>query len=347
MRLLAPVSKLYELGLLVRAVTYGTGYRSISRLDQPVISVGNVTLGGTGKTPIVAHIAGYLRDQGYETAVLTRGYGRRHRERYVLRNETGMLPDDAVERGGDEPVLLAREVHGVSIIVDANRTEAARWASKTHSTDVFLLDDGYQHLKLARDLNLLILDGTDPFGGLRMPPFGRLREPLQALQRADAVIVTRSDRAIDEATIERVVRGTCRPDVPIFHAWHDIESLRPIHGGSEQSPQSLRARKVGVVTAIGNPAVFVEDLQNIGIEVVSESLWRDHHAYSRADYESAVQSALAAGAEALLTTEKDAVKLERLGNVDLPVLAVRIGFRSNDEGQLLSLVMKAILGRQP
>lgn len=178
-----------------------------------------------------------------------------------------------------------------------------------------------------------------------MPPLGRLREPLQAMRRADAVIVTRSDRPFDEAAIERVVRGTCRPGIPIFYSWHDIEALRPVFGGDERSSQSLRGRKVGVLTAIGNPAVFVEDLQNIGMRVVSESLERDHHSFSEGDLARAIAASRSAGAEALLTTEKDAVKLERLRQVDFPVLAVRIGFRSDDEGQLLSVVMKAVLRR--
>lgn len=345
MRLLAPVAKAYELGALVRAVAYETGYRTPVRLDQPVISVGNVTLGGTGKTPIVAHIAAYLRDQGYATAVLTRGYGRRNTDRVVLTGEAGLPEPDAVERGGDEPALLARELTGVPIVVDARRGAAGQWAARELGTEVFVLDDGFQHMQLARDVNLLVLDATDPFGGLRMPPLGRLREPLQAMRRADAVIVTRSDRPFDEAAIERVVRGTCRPGIPIFYSWHDIEALRPVFGGDERSSQSLRGRKVGVLTAIGNPAVFVEDLQNIGMRVVSESLERDHHSFSEGDLARAIAASRSAGAEALLTTEKDAVKLERLRQVDFPVLAVRIGFRSDDEGQLLSVVMKAVLRR--
>ncbi len=344
-RLFAPLTRAYELGALVRAVAYETGYRTAARLGQPVISVGNVTLGGTGKTPIVAHLAGFLRDQGYETAILTRGYGRNSRERVVLTAEDGRLADSAVERGGDEPALLARELRDVPVVVDSRRAEAGQWAARELGTEVFILDDGFQHMQLARDVNLLVLDATDPFGGLRMPPLGRLREPLQAMRRADAVIVTRSDRAFDEGAIERVVRGTCRPEIPIFYSWHDIESIRPVFGGESRSPQSLRNRKVAVLTAIGNPAVFVEDLQNIGMNVVSESLERDHHVFRQADLVAAIDSARAAGAEALLTTEKDAVKLEQLDRVEFPIYSVRIGFRSDDEGQLLSLVMKAVLRR--
>lgn len=341
-RFLGPVARLAEIGVLARGVAYETGYLTPIRLDQPVISVGNLTLGGTGKTPIVARIARALRDQGYETAVLTRGYGRRFKERVVL---NGKLDVDAVHRGGDEPTLLARELVDVPIVVDARRAEAGAWAAREFGTEVFVLDDGFQHMQLVRDLNLLVLDATDPFGGLRMPPLGRLREPLQAMRRADAVIVTRSDRPFDDAAIERVVRGTCRPDVPIFHAWHDVETLRPVFGGDERDPQSLRARNVGVITAIGNPEVFTEDLRNLGMAVISETVMRDHHDYAPADLVKAIEQAREAGAEALLTTEKDAVKLERFEPTDFPLYAVRIAFRSDDEGQILSLVLKAVLHR--
>lgn len=347
MRLLAPVSALYGFGALVRAVAYDTGYLRAGRIDQPVISVGNVTLGGTGKTPIVATIAAFVRDQGYEVAVLTRGYGRTSNERIVLRSEDGRLEDDAVAQGGDEPVLLARELPGVPIVVDANREAAARWAAAELGSEVFLLDDGFQHLQLARDANLLVLDATDPFGGLRLPPLGRLREPLQGMRRADAVVVTRADRAFDEAMIERVVRGTCRPEIPILYTWHDVESVRALGTGEVQSPQVFRGRKVAVLTGIGNPDVFVSDLANLGMHVVSESLMSDHHRFTEEDVATAVAAARTAGAEALLVTEKDAVKIERLHVPDFPVFVVRIAFRSDEEGQLMSVVMKAVLRRVP
>ncbi|MCC6742547.1 MAG: tetraacyldisaccharide 4'-kinase [Acidobacteria bacterium] len=342
-RMLGPFVRIAEFGALVRGVAYETGYLSQVRLDRPVISVGNLTLGGTGKTPIVAHIVRVLRDQGYECAVLTRGYGRQSKERVVLGARDEPRATNDADRAGDEPAMLARELDGVPIVVDPDRAKAASWAALELGTEVFVLDDGFQHLQLARDLNLLVLDATDPFGCLRMPPVGRLREPLQGMKRADAVIVTRSDRPFDESAIERVVRGTCRPDIPIFHSWHDIDALRPVFGGELRDPQTLRGRKVGVLTAIGNPVLFTEDLRNIGMQVVSESAHRDHHPYSREDLAAAAASAISSGAEALLTTEKDAVKLERFDPVALPLYAVRIAFRSDDEGRILSLVLKAAL----
>lgn len=341
---LAPASKLYEMAALVRAEAYATGYFKARRLDRPVISVGNITLGGTGKTPLVAALAAYLRDQNLEVVVLTRGYGRRRKGREVLRSEAGEMPVDAFERGGDEPALLARELPGVNIVVDADRYAAGAWAEREIDPDVFLLDDGFQHLRLARDLDILVVDATDPFGGLHLPPLGRLREPLQGMCRADAVVVTRSDRSFDGALVERVIRGTCGEEVPVFYAYHDLTELRPLAGGQGRAPYSLRGQRVGVLTAIGNPAVLLEDLANAGIEVVSESLFADHHDFEQPDVDRAVARARDAGATAIVTTEKDAVKLERLDSGALPVLVARIQFRSDHEALVKSLCLKTVLG---
>ena len=344
--LLAPFSRLYELGAHVRTVAYETAYLRTRRLDRPVISVGNITLGGTGKTPIVAMLAEYLRDQNYTVVVLTRGYGRRTRSREVLVSDSGELPADAVARVGDEPALLAREVPGVAVVADADRYAAGLWATHALEADVFLLDDGFQHLSLARDLDLLVVDATDPFGSYRMPPLGRLREPLQGVRRADAVVVTRADRTFDEALIRRVVAGLCGETVPIFYASHDLTGLRPLGGGPVRSVYGFRTRRVGVVTAIGNPGVLLDDLERAGIAVADAQLFADHHDYTQSDLDRAIAAARAAGAEALLTTEKDAVKLERLDHAAMPVLAVRIRFQSDSEAMVKSLCLRAILGHE-
>ena len=340
--LLAPVARLYELGARARTAAYEAGYLRSRRLDRPVISVGNVTLGGTGKTPIVAMLAAYLRDRGLEVVVLTRGYGRQSRGREVLRSQSGELPPDAVARGGDEPALLSRELPGVTIVVDSDRHAAGLWATRELGADVFLLDDGFQHLRLARDLDLVVVDATDPFGGERMPPLGRLREPVRGLGRADAVVVTRATHAVDETGLRRAVARVCGAEVPLFLASHDVTGLRPLAGGAEQMPSSLGASTAAVLTAIGNPRVLLADLGRVGIEVVAERLLPDHHDYAQADVDDAIAQARSAGATVLVTTEKDAVKLERLDLSRMPVFAVRIRFTSDDEAAIKRLCLDAI-----
>ncbi|HQR39502.1 MAG TPA: tetraacyldisaccharide 4'-kinase [Blastocatellia bacterium] len=344
-RWLRPLALVHEFASHVRSTAYETGYLKSTRLPRPVISVGNITMGGTGKTPIVAMLAEFLRDQNFRVAILTRGYGRSSDERVVLRSGDGSLASDAADRAGDEPALLSRDVPRVSVIVDSDRVSAGMWAVENEDPDVFLLDDGFQHLAIGRDLNLLVLDATDPFGGGYLAPGGRLREPLQAIRRADAVIVTRCDRSFDSDAISRVVDAARSAETPIYYSYHDITGLRPLTPGhGTRTVASLRGKKVGVLTAIGNPGVFAEDLENVGLVVASRSLHADHHSFRQQDFDTAARDALASGAEVLLTTEKDAVKLERLQLGAISTHAVRIGFRSEHEALIKSLCLKTILG---
>lgn len=207
-------AKVYELGVRLRMALYETAYLKPRQLSKPVIAVGNLTVGGTGKTPLVEYIARYLTDESHETVILTRGYGRTAtaRARVVL-NDGQPLPDWSL--AGDEPLMLARRLPDVKIIVGADRYANGRFAETTYGCDVFVLDDGFQHLQLARDLNILVLDATDPFGNGDLLPFGRLREPLYALRRADAIVVTRTDRTFDQEHLLSVL-AACEVTAPVF-----------------------------------------------------------------------------------------------------------------------------------
>jgi tetraacyldisaccharide 4'-kinase len=337
--------KLYELGVVARTALYESGWLEAKRLGRPVLSVGNITLGGTGKTPIVEMLAAFLRDEGYAVAILTRGYGRKRRGREVLWSESGEQPPEAYERGGDEPALLARRVPGVHVVVDSNRHSAGAWAERELNPDVFILDDGFQHLRLARDLDILVIDATDPFGGCEMLPYGRLREPLRGVRRAGAVIVTRADRPFDDAYVRGVIRGACGEGVPVCYARHEVTGLRPLAGTRPIDLGELRGRRAAVLAAIGNPGVFLGDMKRAGVDVVADALLPDHHDYSQRDVDAAIGSARAAGAEVVLTTEKDAVKLERLDTSALPFHAVQIAFRSEQEAQLKQLCLGVVRGK--
>lgn len=345
-RLLAPLSYVYGVGALVRAAAYETGYFRVRRLSRPVISVGNITVGGTGKTPIVSMLSKFLLEQHLKVAVLTRGYGRQTRDRHVVVGGDTRPVGEIAATLGDEPALLAREVPGLAIVVDADRYTAGCWAEAEFDPDVFLLDDGFQHLKLARDLNILVVDATDPFGDNKMPPLGRLREPVVGIRRADAVIVTRADRSFDEALIERVVRGICREGTPVFYAWHDILEVRPLDGGPARPAYDFRDRRVAILTAIGNPTVFRDDLTHAGMDIVASSLFPDHHRFTQQDVDGAIANARANNASLLLITEKDAVKLEGYALQGFPVYAVRIAFASDQEALIKSLVLKTVLRHQ-
>ncbi|MDQ3013325.1 MAG: tetraacyldisaccharide 4'-kinase, partial [Acidobacteriota bacterium] len=208
--LLYAPAKLYELAVRGRIVAYERGLLKTYRLSAPVISVGNLTVGGTGKTPCVAFIAQALRDYGHHVAILSRGYKRSTSGRVEVSTEKEVVCSP--RESGDEPYLLAQSCPGVRVVVDKDRYAAGQWLEERAQISVFLLDDAFQHLRLARDLNLLLVDATESLAGAKMVPFGRLREPLPGLRRADAVIFTRSDQPFDRASLVETVENYARPN---------------------------------------------------------------------------------------------------------------------------------------
>ncbi|MFQ3639932.1 MAG: tetraacyldisaccharide 4'-kinase [Chloracidobacterium sp.] len=335
-------AKLYEFGVRLRMALYETAYLKPKALTKPVIAVGNITAGGTGKTPLVEYIARYLTDEGHETAVLTRGYGRAATARVVLNDGQ---PPPTWMTAGDEPLMLARRLPDVKIIVGADRHANGRFAETTYGCDVFVLDDGFQHLQLQRDLNILVLDATDPFGNGELLPFGRLREPLYALKRADAIVVTRTDRAFDQSHLLGVL-AACESTAPVFFAYHDIVGVHELATRRPQAQRTLVSAPIGLFSALGNPAVFEDDLANLGAKVVFTRRFPDHHRYTAADIAAIVAEAKAAGAQRLVTTEKDAVKVEGFDFGNLPVSVVEIKTMVEDEVGLKSLLLRTIVRKK-
>src|SRR5215475_12227515 len=239
-------AKLYELGVRVRAAFYESKLFETRSLNTPVISVGNLTVGGVGKTPCVAFIARFLGDEGYEVGVLSRGYKRESRGRVEVSNERGIIcgPNEA----GDEPFLLANLCPGARVVVDHDRYAAGKWLEDRERISVFILDDGYQHLRLARDLNLLLIDASEPLDQAKMVPFGRLREPIAAMRRADAVIVTRSDQPFDRRALENAIGKFARADTPVFYAHHKITGMINLDGAGGISPVGFARKRVAAVS---------------------------------------------------------------------------------------------------
>ncbi|MGQ9898261.1 MAG: tetraacyldisaccharide 4'-kinase [Acidobacteriota bacterium] len=337
-------AKVYELGVRLRMALYETAYLKPKRLMKPVIAVGNLTVGGTGKTPLVEYIARYLTDEGHETVILTRGYGRTATgQARVVLNDEQPLPDYSL--AGDEPLMLARRLPDVKIVVGANRFANGRFAETTYGCDVFVLDDAFQHLQLARDLNLLVLDATDPFGNGELLPFGRLREPLYALKRADAIVVTRTDRAFDQEHLLSVL-AACEVTAPVFFAYHDIVGIHELGTRRPQAQRSLIGTPLGVFSALGNPAIFEDDLANLGANLVFTRRFPDHHRYTAADIMALVTDAKAAGVQRLVTTEKDAVKVENFDFGGMPVSVVEIKTMLDEEVGLKSLLLRTIVRKK-
>jgi tetraacyldisaccharide 4'-kinase len=264
------------------------------RLATPVISVGGLTVGGVGKTPVVLWLAQSLKERGHRPAILTRGYRRRTAERQTI-----LAPGESAPPGrtGDEAQAYVRADVG-PIGINARRVEAGRAIEERFHPDVFLLDDGFQHRRLARSFDIVVLDALDPFGGGAAVPLGRLRESVAALGRADAVIVMRTPRGQSIAGIEARIRQH-NPAVPVFTArvaprgWIDAAT------GEVASLPS----RVGAFCGLGNPDSFWRTLRTLGIQPEFRRAFPDHHRYTIAELQKME------GVEALLTTQKDAANL--------------------------------------
>jgi len=335
-------AKLYELGVRARIAAYRNQLFKTFRLNAPVISVGNLTVGGTGKTPCVAFIAATLREGGHQAAILSRGYKRQTKGRVEVSNGTDILCTAA--ESGDEPFLLAQSCPGVRVVVDRDRVAAGHWLESRAPVSVFVLDDAYQHLRLARDLNLLLIDATEPINQAAMIPFGRLREPLTEIRRADAVIVTRSDRMADStsrAELLEILNRLSRPETPIFFAWHRMTQLRNLQTLETAQLADFSGKPVAAVSGIARPERFIDDLNKAGMQIVLRRDFADHHRYSESEFASIVADAQSAHAEAIIVTEKDAANLpmETVRNASLPIFAAQIEFDCEDKVALRNLLL--------
>lgn len=331
-------AKLYELGVRARIALYENNICETRRLNAPVISVGNLTVGGAGKTPCVAFLARFLRDAGREVAILSRGYKRESEGRVEVSDGKEILrgPREA----GDEPYLLAKSCPGVRVVVDRDRYAAGKWLEERAVVSVFILDDGYQHLRLARDLNLLLVDATEPLDQARMVPFGRLREPLASMRRADAVIVTRSDQPFDRRSFENTIMKCAHAGTPVFYAHHKMTGLIRLSDGEAIGFAGFAQGRIAAVSGIARPDRFVTDLEQMGMNIAMRRDFEDHHRYTREELSEIIQRALETRAEAIITTEKDAANLpaDFAGSSALPIFAARIEFGCEDERRLKDLV---------
>lgn len=287
------------------------------RLAKPVISIGNLHWGGSGKTPLTAAVASHLRDRGLRVTILSRGYGSKGQGVRLVSRGQGPLLD--ATRGGDEPVLLAQLLPGVSIVVSPDRYLGGTHALEVLdlAPDVFLLDDGFSHLRLARDLDLLAFPASDPFAGGRLFPAGRLREPLASAARADAVLLTGGDAA----DAGQRLAATLGPHGFAGPGFVSFSRLLPPDQTLQGEPLPA-ASPVMAMCAIARPEPFVQGVRDGGFAVVEELALPDHHAYDGASLERIRRRFAESAARALIITDKDRVKLE--GRLDLPLAVLSL-----------------------
>lgn len=341
---LAPLGALYGAITRARLMLYQRGALPVHKIAAPVISVGNLTTGGTGKTPLVEWIARAIAREGRRACILTRGYGRaQERTRVVVSDGERILAD--AKEGGDEPRLLAERLEGVAAVIsDADRVSAARWAIENLRSDAFILDDGFQHLRIARDLDIVTIDATNPWGGGHILPRGHLREPTSGLSRADLIVLTRADQAQDLSSLkkqaERLSRGC-----PILVARSRTSGARSLTADADDffdtSGTGSLSKPVAAFCAIGNPQSFFAHIGGDGHSLRYARAFPDHHFYTQTDIDALEHEAQIRGARFLLTTTKDAVKLRSL-RFKLPCYALEVEMEFDDEGKLLDLIREAI-----
>jgi len=307
---LIPLASLYGLAMKTRSALYARGLLTQHTLPCRVISIGNLTVGGTGKTPVVIALALALRDRGRRVGVVSRGYKRSGADEIVEVSDGETVRGDPNETG-DEPLLIAQRCPGVPVAVGADRPSVGRHLIGRHHIDTLIMDDGYQHMALRRETNILVLDAGAPFGNGYLLPRGRLREPLSAMARATAVFVTRASQAARLDDLKAAVRAMA-PAVPIWVTDFAPGAVVQVGGSSTMEPSALKGERVLAVSGIGNPASFRTLLEAAGAVVANYCVFPDHHAYSREDVQKIRQAAERAGAVLVVTTEKDAVKLAGL-----------------------------------
>ena len=308
----------YRAGIAVRAWAFVWGFRTVRHLPCPVICVGNLTVGGSGKTPCVIALADWLQARGHAIGILLRGYGRRDSGFAVVGEGRGSW-----QGVGDEAVLIAQRLPGVPVVVGGNRFGAGREALQRFRLDLLLLDDGFQHRQLHRDLDLVMVDATDPFGGGRLLPRGRLREPISALRRAHAIILSRTDQAPDLSSLQRCLKEIV-PGVPTVLSRHRPSRLTEF-GSSRGLPLAeLAGRRVLALSGIASPEGFHRTLMNLGAVLAGTVVFPDHHSYALDDMLHVEKAAQNAAAQLIVTTEKDAVRIPMVERGDMPARTMLI-----------------------
>jgi len=338
------ISTVYGAAQKLRAGCYRQKILPSKRLPCRVISVGNITVGGTGKTPMTIFLAQKLQQTGYRVAIVSRGYkGGAERQGGIVSDGNGLLMDSG--RAGDEPFMMAGRLKDVPVIVGKKRFEAGRLAVNKFQPDVIVLDDAFQHLQLKRDIDIVLLDHDQPFGNTHLLPRGILREPLTAMKRATAFILTRC-RADANETAEAPIAAlkSLLPETPIFKSssvpyYYAVKegALPPIPAASNFSAprnlKDLKNRKVFGFSGIARNDDFQRTVKTLGFDVTGFLEFPDHHLYAEPDLLTIVRTAGESGARQLITTEKDYVRLTGKGAcpMDLVVVGVRVAF--GDDGQ--------------
>lgn len=327
----------YRLAIKVRRILYDSRLIRDSTLGVQVIAIGNLTVGGTGKTPVVEKFARELKDQGRTVAILSRGYrskppplSRRFIDRLLFRREqtpprvvsdgTSLLLDS--ESAGDEPYMLASNLKDVIVLVDKDRVKAGRYAIEKFGCDTLLLDDGFQYWKLrGRRQDVVLVDCQQPFGNQFLLPRGTLREPPSHLARANVIFITKSD---GNTRLLRERIASLNPRAPVIECVHHPLYFEDVFTGERHAISFIEGRRIAALSGIAQPESFEEGARKLGAEVVYQRRFADHHRFTQKELIDAINRSKKRRAELLITTQKDAVRFPKLDRRDLPIYFMRV-----------------------
>jgi len=331
------LSKVYALAVRVRRVLYNFRLLRDSTLGVQVIAIGNLTVGGTGKTPVVEKFARELKEQGRVVAILSRGYrskppplGKRFIDKLLFRDDftpprivsdgKSLLLDS--ETAGDEPYMLASNLKDVIVLVDKDRVKSGRYAIEKYGCDTLLLDDGFQYWKLAgRRRDIVLVDCQVPFGNDHLLPRGVLREPESHLSRANTIFITKSD-GNTAGLRARIARSNS--NAPIIECIHSPLYFEDVFTGERHGLEYLKGKKLASFSGIAQPESFEQSLVQLGAELVYAKRYADHHRFTQQEVLNAINRSKKRQAEVILTTQKDAVRFPKIDRRDLPILFMRV-----------------------
>lgn len=322
----------------LRIALFRKGWKSQQYLGTQVVSIGNLTVGGTGKTPVVELLAKSLRDRGRKVAILSRGYKSKRLEvRQKWKDKNGQdLPSDKMPKvvstgsallldskyAGDEPFMLARNLDGVAVIVDKDRVKGARFAVGQLGAETLILDDGMQNFGLAHSIDVVLVDSRSPFGTEALLPRGTLREPPKNLRRAGFILITKCDGSSNAELITRIRKYN--PTADIIECAHAPKYLEDLHTREQKPLDFLEGKWTGAISAIAVPESFERSLEKLGAKVEISRRFSDHHRFNRRNVDDFMQRCVERDMEIIVTTEKDAVRFPKPTEINVPIYFLRI-----------------------
>jgi tetraacyldisaccharide 4'-kinase len=356
--LLRGLSWFYRFGVKVRLRLFRKGWKPQANLGTMVVSIGNITVGGTGKTPVVERFARELTERGRKVAILSRGYKSRDlkKPQKWTNPETGEVvtsPPKIVSDGrgillqakhaGDEPFMLAQNLPGVAVVVDRDRVRGGRFAVKELGVDTLLLDDGLQYLDLDHSLDVVLVDQNAPFGNGYILPRGTLREPPRNLCRADYIFLTKCDGQPLEALVKRIRKYN--EEAEILQCTHGAKHLQGVFHDEVLPLEALQGKYIGAISGIAQPKSFDSLLKKLGGKVLFHTTFADHHAFSAKEIEPFMNRCVHRGVDMIVTTEKDAVRFPTPTEMDVPIYFLRIEVKILDGDEVWERCLERICQR--